>query len=123
MANFSIKLDLQKLNGAFVTNLQGKAATKTCLCIPIEDAALFLGKQGVYLDLTAVELREQKYDDTHCVKQQLNKERYQQMSVEERRATPILGGLHEITSRQQEAYQQVTTTTIAEPAQGSDLPF
>ncbi len=31
MANFSIKLDLQKLNGAFVTNLQGKAATKTCV--------------------------------------------------------------------------------------------
>ena len=123
MANFSIKLDLQKLNGAFVTNLQGKAATKTCLCIPIEDAALFLGKQGVYLDLTAVELREQKYDDTHCIKQQVSKDRYQQMTDEQRKAMPILGGLHALQSRQDNNYQQVNTTTVAQPEQDEDLPF
>ena len=124
MANFSIKLDLQKIQGAFVTNLQGKSATKTCICIPIEDAGLFLGKQGCYLDLTAIELREPKYDDTHCVKQQLNKERYQKLTDDERKAMPILGGLHALQSRQQDNNcQQVTTTTMAQPEQEKDLPF
>lgn len=123
MANFSIKLDLQKIQGAFVTNLQGKSATKTCICIPIEEAGLFLGKQGCYLDLTAMELREPKYDDTHCVKQQVSKELYQQMTDEQRKAIPIIGGLHVLQSRQDNNFQQVTTTTVAQPEQEDDLPF
>ena len=43
MANFSIKTDLLKLKGAFVTNLKGKTATKRCLIIPVDDAGLFIG--------------------------------------------------------------------------------
>lgn len=123
MANFIIKLDLQKIQGAFVTNLQGKSATKTCICIPIEDAGLFLGKQGCYLDLTAIELREPKYDDTHCIKQQVSKDRYQQMTDEQRKAMPIIGGLHALQSRQDNNYQQVNTTTVAQPEQDENLPF
>lgn len=123
MSNFSIKLDLQKIQGAFVTNLQGKSATKTCICIPIEEAGLFLGKQGCYLDLTAMELREPKYDDTHFIKQQVSKEIYQQMTDEQRKAIPIIGGLHALQSRQDNNFQQVTTTTVAQPEQGEDLPF
>lgn len=30
-------LNLRALNGAFITNIQGKTATKRCVCIPIED--------------------------------------------------------------------------------------
>lgn len=47
MANYSIKTDLLKLQGAFVTNIKGKTATKKCLCVPIDESGLFLGKQGV----------------------------------------------------------------------------
>lgn len=30
-------LNLRGLNGAFISNIQGKTATKRCVCIPIED--------------------------------------------------------------------------------------
>lgn len=59
MANFSIKTDLLKLKGAFVTNLKGKTATKRCLIIPVDDAGLFIGEKGVYLNLTAIEMQNQ----------------------------------------------------------------
>lgn len=61
MGNFGIKIDLLKLKNSFVTNLKGKAATKRCLVIPIDDSGVYLGEKGVYLNLTAVEMREQRY--------------------------------------------------------------
>lgn len=30
-------MNLRGLNGAFITNIQGKTATKRCVCIPIDD--------------------------------------------------------------------------------------
>ena len=71
MGNFGIKIDLLKLKNSFVTNLKGKAATKRCLVIPIDDSGVYLGEKGVYLNLTAVEMREQRYGDTHVLKQSL----------------------------------------------------
>ena len=77
MGNFGIKIDLLKLKNSFVTNLKGKAATKRCLVIPIDDSGVYLGEKGVYLNLTAVEMREQRYGDTHVLKQSLAKEVYE----------------------------------------------
>lgn len=57
MGNFGIKIDLLKLKNSFVTNLKGKAATKRCLVIPIDDSGVYLGEKGVHLNLTAVEMR------------------------------------------------------------------
>ena len=57
MGNFGIKIDLLKLKNSFVTNLKGKALTKCCLVIPIDDSGVYLGEKGVYLNLTAVEMR------------------------------------------------------------------
>lgn len=96
MGNFGIKIDLLKLKNSFVTNLKGKAATKRCLVIPIDDSGVYLGEKGVYLNLTAVEMREQRYGDTHVLKQSLAKEVYQAMSEEERMAQPIFGALKPI---------------------------
>lgn len=120
MANFSIKTDLLRLAGAFVTNLKGKTATKQCLVIPVEDAALFVGKNGVYLNLTAIEMREARYGDTHCVKQSLDKERYDALSEDERKALPILGGMHELESKTTAV--EVKTTEVSD-ADIDDLPF
>lgn len=100
MANFGIKTDLLKLKGAFVTNIKGKTATKQCLCIPIQESGLFLGKQGCYLNLTAIEMQNPKFEDTHCIKVSFDKEVYERMSQEERNAQPIVGGLHAIVRRQ-----------------------
>lgn len=122
MANFSIKTDLLKLAGAFVTNLKGKTATKQCLVIPVEDAALFVGKNGVYLNLTAFEMREARYGDTHCVKQSLDKDRYDALSEEERKALPILGGMRQLETKQQ-TMEVKTTMDASAIADEDDLPF
>jgi hypothetical protein len=37
MSNFGIRVDLMKLNGAFMKNLVGKTATKRCIIIPVDD--------------------------------------------------------------------------------------
>ena len=76
MSNYSIKADLLKVKGAFVTNLKGKTSTKRCLVIPIDESGMYLGEKGVYLNLTAIEMREERYGDTHVLKQSLPKDVY-----------------------------------------------
>lgn len=123
MANYGIKIDLLKLKNSFVTNLKGKAETKRCLVIPIDDSGVYLGEKGVYLNCTAFEMREQRYGDTHVLKQSLPKETYQAMSEEERNAQPILGALKPIESQSKQ--MPVTQTTDAAEAveDPNDLPF
>lgn len=119
MANYSIKADLLKVKGAFVTNIKGKTATKKCLCIPIEDSGLFLGQKGCYLNLTAIEMQNAQYKDTHCIKVAYDKEVYEQMTDEEKQSQPIIGGLHMLERKQEQ--MSVTSTTYAEDF--DDLPF
>lgn len=123
MTNYSIKLDLLKLKGAAVRNLQGRTATKRCLIIPVDECdGMFLGEKGCYLNLTAIEMREPKYSDTHCIKPDLPKEKREQMTEEEQNAVPILGGLHAI--EKQQATMQVNGTIGADAfATEEDLPF
>jgi hypothetical protein len=120
MTNYGIKIDLLKLQGSFVTNIKGRTMTKRCLVVPIDDARLYLGEKGCYLDLAAIELQNQQYSDTHCIKQQLPKEEYEALSEEERRAMPILGGLREIERKQ----QSMTVNGNVDVSQDdSDVPF
>ena len=120
MANFSIKTDLLKVKGAFVTNLKGKTATKRCLVIPIEDSGLFLGEKGCYLNLTAIEMKEAKFSDTHCVKVSYDKDVYERMTEEERNAQPILGGMHQLEKKQ--AQMPISGTTEVQGGM-DDCPF
>lgn len=124
MANFSIKADLLKIKGAAMINLKGKTATKRCLVIPVDESGLFVGEKGVYLNMTAVEMREPRYGDTHCVKINLDRDAYNALSEEERKNIPILGGMHEL--KQQVRTMQVTQTVDAAAAVDNpddDLPF
>lgn len=122
MANYSIKTDLLKLKGAFVTNLKGKTATKRCLIIPVDEANLYVGEKGVYLNMTAIEMREPKYSETHCVKQSLDRERYEAMTDEERNAQPILGGMKQLERKATE--MNVTGMVDGESMiNNDDLPF
>jgi hypothetical protein len=122
MANYSIKTDLLKLKGAFVTNLKGKTATKRCLIIPVDEANLYVGEKGVYLNMTAIEMREPKYSETHCVKQSLDRERYDAMTDEERNAQPILGGMKQL---ERKATEMNVTGMVdgASMINNDDLPF
>lgn len=127
MANFSIKADLLKLRGAFMMNIKGKTAVKRCLCIPVDEAGVFVGEKGVYLNMTAVAMQEPKYGDTHFVKVNLDRDSYNALTEEERRAIPILGGMRELEQRS----QVITTQTFDASAvrggcddnPGDDLPF
>lgn len=123
MANFSIKTDLLKLKGAFVTNLKGKTATKRCLIIPVDDAGLFIGEKGVYLNLTAIEMQNPKFSDTHCIKPDIPKEQREAMTPEEQKAVPIIGGLHAIEVKQQTMNVSGTLGQEAFSENDDDLPF
>lgn len=118
MANYSINTDLLKLKGAFVTNIKGKTATKRCLCIPIDDSGLFLGKQGCYLNMTAIEMQNPKFSYTHCIKVDFDKEVREQMTEEEKKAQPIIGGLHKLERKQE---QMPVTGYVS--ADNDDMPF
>lgn len=124
MANFSIKADLLKIKGAAMINLKGKTATNRCLVIPVDDSGLFVGEKGVYLNMTAVEMREPRYGDTHCVKINLDRDTYNALSEEERKNIPILGGMHKL--EQPVRTMQVTQTIDVSQAADNpddDLPF
>ena len=124
MANYSIKADLLKVKGAAIINLKGKTATKQCLVIPVDGSGLFVGEKGVYLNMTAVEMREPRYGDTHCVKINLDKDAYSALTEEERKAIPILGGLHEIERQSQTmAAAQTIDMTAGSDDEHDDLPF
>lgn len=120
MANFSIKVNLLKLTGAFVSNIKGKTSTKRCVVIPVDDSRLFVGEKGVYLNLTAIEMREARYDETHCLKLDLGKEERETMTEEEIRTMPILGGLKPIERRSTE---MPFNTSIDVSESEDDLPF
>ncbi len=124
MANFGIKLDLLKVTGAFLTNFKGRTQTKRCLVIPIDDSGMYLGQKGLYLDLTAIELREPQYQDTHCIKQSLPKEVFEQLTDEQKQQLPILGGLRPIERKQEQMNIGNTYDAATAGENGyDDVPF
>lgn len=124
MGNFSIKEDLLKLRGAFITNFKGRTATKRCLVIPVDDSGLYVGEKGVYLNLTAIEMENPQYKETHCIKQSFYKEVYETLSEEQRQALPILGGMKPLVKK---AAPQMSVDSTFDGAQAveceDDLPF
>lgn len=47
--NYSIKIDMLKLNGAFMRNMTGRTATKKCIIIPVDDnPSVYLGEKGCF---------------------------------------------------------------------------
>lgn len=123
MANYSIKTNLLKLQGAFVTNIKGKTTTKQCLCIPIDESGLFLGEKGCYLNMTAIEMQNPQYSDTHCIKVSHNREVYERMTDEERAAQPIIGGLHVLAKKPQAAVDLTANNNPYMVGAEEDLPF
>lgn len=117
--NYSGKIDLLKMQGAFATNIKGKAATKKCVCIPIEDCHLFVGEKGIYLDLTVREIAPEKRvsGDSHIITQSLPKEVFNALPEEEKKNRPILGSMREFQT------QSMEITAQAQPESTDDLPF
>lgn len=122
MSNFGMKIDLLKLKGAFLRNLQGKTSTKRCIIIPVDDCdGMYLGEKGCYLSMTAIEMQEPRYNDTHCIKPDIPKERRETMSDEEICNIPILGGMRAVERKQ--PTMTVTGTFTPNNFDEDDLPF
>lgn len=123
MANYSIKTDLLKLQGAFVTDIKGRTTTKRCLCIPIDESGLFLGEKGCYLNMTAIEMQNPQFSDTHCIKVSHDREVYERMTDEERAAQPIIGGLHVLVKKPQAAVDLTANNNPYMVSTEEEFPF
>ena len=107
--DYGVKINLLKLKSVGVLSVKGKNVTKKCVVIPIEDNYLFTsadesGKpKAVYMDLSAWELKNPKFEETHMIKQSLPKEVRENMSKEQLQAMPILGGLRALPNTRGDA--------------------
>ena len=119
MENFSLKVNLLKLRNTVVAMVPGRRETKRCVIVPVDDNHLFVGEKGVYLDLSGIEMRERRFDDTHVLKQNLPREVYQGMSDEERREMPIVGTMRPMVTERREVEVSGTARVDA----GEDWPF
>ncbi len=121
MANISVRINLAGLIHA--TRLEkGQSGEQECIIIPISKNNLFKGEKGLYLDVTAFEIKDRsKMDaerkDTHLVKQSLPEDIYKNMSDEEKKAMPILGNAIVWGALNNEPALQPPTDS------GDDLPF
>lgn len=108
MANFNLKIALDKLKGAKVMDIEGKTCTKRCIVIPIDNEEgtvidayeskidglpTMKALYNVQLQLTAFEFREKKFGQTHGIKAQFSKRRIEKMREEELRTMPFIGNM------------------------------
>lgn len=128
MTDFNGKLNLLKLKRAGIMQIQGRTGVLRCLVISVEDNNIFVTTdennhpKAAYIDLTAWELKNPKYDETHIIKQSLPKEVREKMTDEEKKAIPILGGLKPVIFESQNAASSCAAP-IAQTQNSDDLPF
>ena len=93
MANISIKLNLKQLKHKETELTRKDGTIVKCLIIPIVENMLYEGEKGTYLNITAIEIKNKVGDskDTHLLKQDILKEKYDLMTDEEKKSFPILG--------------------------------
>jgi hypothetical protein len=121
MSNYNIKLNMAAFKHS-VKKMKGKPGPNgeerlvECLVIPLEANHLFRGEKGLYMDITAIEVKQPKFDDTHLLKQGLPKDVYDKLTEDEKKATPIFGNMG--------PWKGGSEPTLAAPEdEDSDLPF
>lgn len=118
--NYNLKLDLGKLAQTAAVNITGKSGIPNkCVVIPVEQNGIFLSeKGGIYLDLQAIALKEERYGQSHLLKRSIPKEVWDEMSDEAKKAQPILGGLMPIKPKEKEVTEEAVVSGVTD-----DLPF
>lgn len=120
MSNYGIRIDLLKIQGAFVRDLQGKTATKRCIIIPVDECdSIYPGEKGCYLNMTAIEMGNPQYGESHLIKGDIPKAKREAMTEEQRHSQPILGGLRPLQAKP----RQATGNEQVEPIKDDDVPF
>ena len=110
MSMLTLSIDLTKLPGAKVMEIQGERSTRQCVVLPIDNkvgivADGYIGKDPetglptekffdhVKLNLVGIQYREPKYGATHGLKAQYSVEYMQKMTEEQLRKAPWLGNV------------------------------
>ena len=119
--NYAQKVNLLSLGGAFIANIQGKSAKKRCICIPVEDAHLYEGEKGVYLNMNMWVSKNSQYGDSHYLTQNLPKEVRDAMTEEEKKSLPILGNVKVMELPPKQMIEAVEVPTATDDL--DDLPF
>lgn len=107
MANLNLSIDLTKLQGAKVMDIEGKHSTRKCVVIPIDnrlgtvcDGYTVKTPEGlpttrffddVKLNLVAIEYRQKKHCISHGLKPAFSREVSEMMTEEQVYATPWVG--------------------------------
>ena len=107
MANLNISIDLTKLPGAKVMDVEGKTQTKRCVVIPIDDhvgtvceSYLSQNPDGtpttkyfdeVKLQIVAIEYRQKKHGISHGLKPSFSQQYQERMTEEQMYNTPWIG--------------------------------
>lgn len=133
MANISIKINLKQLKHVErEMKGQGDKMIK-CLIIPLEENMIYQGEKGAYLNLTAIEIKDRSkfsadQKDTHLIKQDVPKEKYESMSDEEKKSLPIFGnailwGRQEATPVESNEISNSAVDAYMDNQEADDLPF
>lgn len=127
MSNYCFSINLLKLKKASILKINGKKEPVPCLVIPITDnpELKFLikeGKQFLFLNCAVYELKKiSDYGDTHLIKPSLNKEAFDLLTEEERKAIAIIGNMAPFKTENQTPVASSTATI--EGGKTDDLPF
>ena len=122
MSSYAIKVNLKGLQNAGLVNVKGKR----CALIPVDDnAEIFVGEKGIYLNLTAIEMKQaSQFGDTHFLKGNLDKEAFEKLTEEERKALPIIGNMRPFERRvAEQPAESIADTDITPAGDDDDLPF
>ncbi len=109
MSNSNIEIDLLKLDGAKVQEIQGRTQIRRCVCVPIDNRVgtvtdAYFARQGdgelhevklkgVLLHLTAFELRSKEKGQSHLIKPSFSREMYEGMTEDQVRRVPWIGNV------------------------------
>ena len=128
--NYSVRLNLLKLEGAGVMKIQGKNATKNCVVIPIDSNGIYLSvdermkAKSAYLDLNVWENREtSKVGDTHAIKVSLPKEMREAMADEDLSKMQYVGNMKPMLKQSQDEIQKSVDAPVQAATNEDDLPF
>ena len=107
MGNFNIQVDLTKLPGARVMDIQGNKSTRQCVVIPIDnkvgtiaDGYLAQTSDGlpttkyfseVKLSMVAIEYKQKKYGISHGLKPSFSQQYQERMTEDQLYNTPWIG--------------------------------
>ena len=127
--NIQQNINLLKLSRACVVSLQGRQEKVKGVFIPIEENDIYVttnedgSAKGAHLSITAWETKEQRFEQTHMVKQAFSKEYRERHTEEEMKAKPILGNGKVIESKSNNQSSAVNAPEMPFTTNEDDLPF